>query len=93
MSVVSIDIQRLHINLHGLSAQVVEQAMSGLEDELYRRLAGCSLGELAGLNLAELALPAISSEQTLDSAALRDLIAEGLANALLSAMPKRTGGG
>lgn len=90
MSAIAIDIQRLTISLHGISAEVVEQAVSGLEQELQRRLGVWPCGELTALDMVELSLPRIESEQILDSSALRGLIAERLATALLSAMPNFT---
>lgn len=84
MSAVNIDIQRLQLSLHGISAQVVEQAMSGLEDELQRRLGARSWTGLHSLAINTLNLPAVKSDVVLDAAGLRGLIADRLTEALLN---------
>ncbi len=40
MSGLQVDLNRIHISLKGVSANLVQEALSGLEDELTRRLQG-----------------------------------------------------
>lgn len=40
MSGLQVDLNRIHISLKGVSANLVQEALSGLEDELSRRLQG-----------------------------------------------------
>lgn len=93
MSTVNIEIGRINVALHGVSTLIVEEALSGLEQELSRRVGVCRLGDLKQLDLAELSLPTLNSEMVLDPAALRGIIAERLVQALLADGSRQGGGG
>lgn len=76
----NIDIGRLSIALHGVSAEVAEAAVAGLDVELRRRLGALTgralvTGDLGIIDIGPLA-------GTPDPAALRALIAERLVFAL-----------
>jgi hypothetical protein len=80
MSGVMVEIGRLDIALHGVSADIAEAAVSGLESALRRRLDALHLyrtRDVPALRIDALDLP----PQT-DAAALRDLLAERLIEAL-----------
>lgn len=78
MSSVQIDIDRVAVALHGVSSLVVEAAVSGLENEVRRRLGVLPTGPSTALYLEELAVGPVHSRVALDAAALRGLIAERL---------------
>ncbi len=82
MSGISIDLNRLQISLHGVSAEVAESAMTGLDAELRRRLGRLSPGDLQLEDRAELALDDIRVQGRIDASALRVLIAARLVTAL-----------
>lgn len=75
---INIDINRLTINLHGISAMLAEQAVNGLEQELQRRLGVLAKGELSDFDIGDLSLGPIHSTTQLDAAALRSLLVERL---------------
>jgi hypothetical protein len=75
---ISIDIHRLTINLHGISAMLAEQAVDGLEQELHRRLSVLAGGDLVSHDIGELSLGPIHTTTQLDAAALRSLLVERL---------------
>ena len=80
-----ISIDRVHIALHGISAQVVETAMSGLEEEMSQRLGVLSSvpGFPGGvLEVAELAIGPMRLGLSPDAATLRGLIADRLVEML-----------
>ncbi len=79
---INIDINRVTIALHGVSAQVVESAVTGLEEELHRRLGSLPPGISADIDIGELSLGPVRSETVLDGNALRGIIAEQLAGAV-----------
>jgi hypothetical protein len=87
MTRVSVELERVTIALHGISAIVAEEAMVGLEAELRRRLGTLPLGDLAAFDAAELALPPLHARGRLDAPTLRGLIAERIVQALLSRRP------
>ncbi|MCP4463722.1 MAG: hypothetical protein GY819_13080 [Planctomycetaceae bacterium] len=79
----NVSIDRLRISLHGVSAQMVEAAVDGLDVELRRRLGLRGLdkrlnGNSASVNIAELALSPAHLDAASDSAGLRGLIADRL---------------
>ncbi|MBB3191873.1 hypothetical protein [Halomonas cerina] len=82
MSNVDLQLERLQISLHGVSAEVAESAMTGLDEELRRRLGGLSAADLPLSDQAELALGAIHVQGRIDPAALRGLIAQRLVASL-----------
>lgn len=75
---INIDINRLSINLHGVSPMLAEQAVEGLEQELRRRLGFLADGDLANFDIAELSLGPVHSTTHLDAAGLRSLLVERL---------------
>jgi len=76
---INIDISRIRIALHGVSAQVAEAAVAGLGAELKRRLGVLPSGDLAAFDVGDLAIGPIRHESVLDASALRGLIADRLA--------------
>lgn len=80
----TIDIERLSIVLHGISAGVAEAAAEGLDAELRRRLGSLTGRALVSGDLGIVRLDA-NAGGTLDAAALRGLIAERLVYALARA--------
>lgn len=82
-----IDIGRLNISLHGVSAQMIEEAVQDLDAELGRRLGVRKLGQglsskTAAIDIAELALSPVHLNTTLNVAGLRGLIADRLLDAI-----------
>jgi len=75
-----LDIDRLDITLHGVSADLADAAVSGLEDTLRRRLGGLRL-DRAG-SVPELRIDPLDLPSDADAAALRELIAEHLIAAI-----------
>ncbi|MGB5453260.1 MAG: hypothetical protein WBN02_07155 [Sedimenticolaceae bacterium] len=86
MSAVQIRLNRLDINLHGISAQLVEEAVSDLEATLRRRLQGLRLDGPDRLDIAELALGPVHAEPGIDAAGLRALLVEQIEYALLGSL-------
>jgi hypothetical protein len=78
----TLDIDRLSLALHGVSAQIAEAAIAGLEPELRRRLGNLTERALVSGDLGVVRIGPIASSATLDVAALRGLIAERLVLAL-----------
>ena len=77
-----LNIGRIQIALHGISAQVAEQALAGLDDALRRRLDVLQIHGVAGMDMGELSLSPVHSEAVLDASALRGLIVERLCDAI-----------
>ena len=75
-------IDRVVISLHGVSSQVVEAAVSGLEQLISRRLGCFTVGGVEPLHLGDLALPPIHTQTVLDASALRGIIADRLIEAI-----------
>ena len=83
----NVNVGRLQISLHGVSAQMIEAAVQGLDAELGRRLGVRKLGQglnskTAAVDIAELALSPLHLSTTLDAAGLRGLIADRLLDAI-----------
>lgn len=86
-----IDIDRLQIAVYGVSSDIVEEAVGGLEAEFQRRLGvrrGMPPTAAAELRLGRLDLPARA-----DAAAVRALLAERLLEALVPAPGTARSGG
>lgn len=79
-----IDIDRLSIALHGISAGVAEAAVSGLDEELRRRLGALTGRSLMSGDLGIVHVGVITGSAVLDVASLRGLIADRLVFALSS---------
>jgi hypothetical protein len=77
-----IGIDRLSIALHGISREVAEAAVAGLDGELRRRLGGMIGRALNSGDLGVISIGPIAAPGTLDPGALRALIAERLIFAL-----------
>lgn len=82
-----VEIDRLQVNVQGISTLLIEEAVQGLDAELGRRLGVNNLGQSFGNNtgmvdLAELAIGPINVSSTLDAGELRGLIAERLLGAI-----------
>jgi hypothetical protein len=83
----NIDIDRLRISLHGVSAQMIDEAMLGIDKELSLRLQKQGLGRgpaqrAFAVSIDEMALSPIHSDATLNVAGLRGLIADRLCEAI-----------
>ena len=83
MSGIIIDIERVAISLHGVSSQVVEEAVTGLEAEVTRRLGSFAMRRMSPLHLGDMALSPLSTETVLDASALRAIIADRMTEAIL----------
>ena len=78
-----IRIDRIHLALHGVSAQIVEAAINGLEGEIGRRLtAAGSAIRRHPVDIGELSIGPVHGGATLEAGALRSLIAEQLVQAI-----------
>lgn len=86
---ISLDISRVKVALHGISAQVVEEATSDLESELKRRLGVLPVGDMASINISELAIGPVPCSAVLDAETLRCIIAERLAQGIRSRLEGR----
>jgi hypothetical protein len=78
-----LDINRIALQLHGISAEIAQAAMQGLETELLHRLQmrGIDHSALSGLS-PSIRLPAIHSLTPLDADSLRARLADGLIDML-----------
>jgi hypothetical protein len=85
MSTIDLGIGLVEIALHGVSREIAETALSGLEGELARRIdaRGPRLDALASTDLADAALGPLTVAANIDSAGLRALIAEALIDHVL----------
>jgi hypothetical protein len=82
MSIVNLDIDRLSLSLHGVSAGIAQEAVADLAQELRRRLSSLPPQTLPSLDAGTLALGPLHVDNTLDATALRGLIADRLVQAL-----------
>ncbi len=82
---IEINIGRLVVALHGVSAAVVEEAAAGLEAELSRRLGTIPWGDMAAFDVGDLSVGPLRADSVLDAAALRGIIADRLVQALVAA--------
>jgi len=91
VSAIDFDIALVEIALHGVSQEIAETALSGLEGELARRIDAHALraGTLPRTDLAEVALGPLNVAANIDAAGLRALIAEALVGHVLDAPPGR----
>lgn len=94
---VSIDIDRLSVALHGVSALQAQAAIAGLESELRRRLGNLTerallTGDLDVVNIGPIHVDPRMGTATLDAAQLRSLIAERLMLALTASAPAADAG-
>lgn len=87
MRSLELGIERVGISLHGVSQEVAQDAVSGLEGELVRRIAtfASRAAVLDHADLAEVALGPLTVPANIDAGALRALIADALIGQLLDA--------
>lgn len=78
-----LNIDRMSLRLHGISTDIAQAALDGLDTEIIRRLQirGLDASALSGLS-SNLRLPAIHSSIALDAETLRRQIADGIMNLL-----------
>jgi len=74
-----LNIDRMSLRLHGISSDVAQAALDGLDTEIIRRLQarGLDASALSGLS-SSLRLPTIQSSISLDAETLRMHIADGI---------------
>ncbi|GGX79784.1 hypothetical protein GCM10007160_04000 [Litchfieldella qijiaojingensis] len=85
MSAVRIDLERIDISLHGVSAELVQEALDGLEAALSRQLQGVKASErplaLTGISLApQHVSPHVTSDE------MRDLLVQQIVMAVERAL-------
>lgn len=80
MSGALIEIGRLEIAIHGVSAEIAEEAVAGLDSALRRRLGSSRAGR--SFAVPALRLDAIDLPPATDAAALRELMADRLVEAI-----------
>jgi len=83
MSRYRINIERVNVSMHGVSAAIVEQATQNFEAELRRQVGAIRLSQENDVDLESLDLGPINIEATTDGETLRGLIAGRLSAALL----------
>jgi hypothetical protein len=83
MSAMTIEIDRLELVLHGVSAPLAADAAAGLESVLRRRL-GRARGSVTATSVPQLRIGPLDLPPAADEAALRELVAERLLDALLA---------
>jgi hypothetical protein len=80
LSGATVEIDRLNIALHGVSADIAEAAVAGLGPALRRRLGSLRTGR--SFAVPALRIDAIDLPPGIDAAALRELIADRLVEAI-----------
>jgi hypothetical protein len=87
MSLREFDVELVSIALHNVSQEIAEEALSGLEGELARRIdaLGGRLAWFAPSDLGEIALGPLAAAANIDAGALRGLIADALVGHVLDA--------
>lgn len=83
MSRYRVNIERVNVSMHGVSAAIVEQTTQNFETELKRQLGSVRLSQGNAVDLKSLDLGPINIESGTDAETLRSLIAEHLSTALL----------
>ena len=83
MSRYRVNIERVNVSMHGVSAAVVEQTTQNIEKELRRQLGQLRLSAGNTTDIESLDLGSLNIESGTDGNALRNLIAERLSAALL----------
>lgn len=73
---ISVDIDRMNLSLHGISSAIVEQSIQGLEDELHRRLGVLANQDMASFDITTLSIGPIKTDMKVDATTLRHLIAD-----------------
>ncbi len=83
MSRYRINIERVNVSMHGVSAAIVEQTTRNIEKELRRQLGQLRISAGNKADIGSLDLGSLNIESGTDGDALRSLIAERLSAALL----------
>ena len=85
-------IDRIALQLHGVSSDIAQAALEGLDTEIIRRLQirGIDAAALSGLS-PTLRLPAINSPIPLDAESLRTQLVDGLMSLLPPATMSSSG--
>jgi len=78
MSRYRINIERLNVSLHGVSATVAEEASQNLEAELKRQLGAMRISHRGATEPGFFDMGPLQVDPNIDSATLRSLIAERL---------------
>jgi hypothetical protein len=81
MSGVQVDLNRIHISLHGVSAELVNEALKGLEAEIGRRLQGVKIANEA-LSINGISLKPLTLGKSVNAAEMRALLVEQIAMAV-----------
>ena len=84
-----VSIERLALTLHGVSAEIAQAALVGLDELLARRLNVRALDPARWREMQDPRLPALTAPRAVDAATLRGLIADGVC-ALLETAPAAT---
>ena len=74
----SLDINRINIALHNMSADVAEQAIEGLATDLGLRLQMMRIHDLSSMDVGELSVGPIKQEAPFDAASLRALLVDNI---------------
>lgn len=87
-----LNIDRIALQLHGISSDIAQAAIEGLDTEIIRRLQirGIDAAALSGLS-PTLRLPAINSPVPLDAESLRTQLVDGLMSLLAPATTNNSG--
>jgi hypothetical protein len=95
MSLRELDVDLVGISLTGVSQEIAEEALSGLDGELARRIdaLGARLAWFASSDLGEIALGPLAASASIDAGALRSLIADALVGHVLDAHAAAPGEG
>lgn len=81
-----LNIERIALRLHGVSTDIAQAAIDGLDAEIVRRLQvrGIDVNALSGM-VSGLRLPSIHATQSMDAESLRAKLADGLIDLLAPA--------
>ena len=87
-----LNIDRIALQLHGISSDIAHAALEGLDTEIIRRLhiRGIDAAALSGLS-PTIRLPAIHSQIPLDAESLRAQLVDGLMSLLPPARANSSG--
>lgn len=87
-----LNIDRIALQLHGISSDIAQAAIEGLDTEIIRRLhiRGIDASALSGLS-PTIRLPAIHSQIPLDAESLRTQLVNGLMSLLPPALVNSSG--
>lgn len=89
MSALRLQLDRLDISLHGISPEVIDRAMQGLEGALAQRLGQIRGAAGSALQRVEIDIGAVHLDNAPDAEGLRALLVERVADALQQAVGGR----